>query len=72
MEVMLIILPFFFLNIFLIAYLHIKNVDVKQIGVRGRNSDNKLIREKLGWEPNLPLEKGMTITYDWINKQVNN
>ena len=52
--------------------LTIKNIDVKQIGVRGRNSDNKLIREKLGWEPNIPLEKGMAITYEWINKQVNN
>ena len=50
--------------------LTIKNVDVKQIGVRGRNSDNKLIREKLGWVPSLPLVKGMAITYEWINKQV--
>ena len=52
--------------------LTIKNVDVKQIGVRGRNSDNKLIKEKLGWEPNMSLEKGMAITYEWINKQVKN
>jgi hypothetical protein len=52
--------------------LTIKNVDVKQKGVRGRNSDNKLIKEKLGWEPNMPLEKGMDITYQWINEQVNN
>ena len=50
--------------------LTIKNIDVKQIGVRGRNSDNKLIREKLGWEPSMPLEKGMSITYNWIKKQV--
>ena len=50
--------------------LTIKNVDVKQIGVRGRNSDNKLIKEKLGWEPNMSLEKGMGITYEWIDKQV--
>lgn len=51
-----------------------KNISIKNIpgptGVRGRNSDNKLIREKLGWEPKLPLRKGMEITYKWINQQV--
>lgn len=51
-----------------------KNISIKNIpgptGVRGRNSDNKLIREKLGWEPNMPLRKGMEITYKWINQQV--
>jgi len=51
-----------------------KNISIKNIpgptGVRGRNSDNKLIREKLGWEPVLPLRKGMEITYKWINQQV--
>ena len=50
--------------------LTINNVDVKQIGVRGRNSDNELIKEKLGWEPNMPLEKGMEITYYWIKEKV--
>lgn len=40
------------------------------IGVRGRNSDNKLIRQKLEWEPNYPLEKGLEITYNWINEQI--
>lgn len=40
------------------------------LGVRGRNSDNRLIKEKLGWEPNYPLKKGMETTYSWINKQV--
>lgn len=39
-------------------------------GVRGRNSDNKLIREKLGWEPNIKLEDGLKITYKWIAEQV--
>lgn len=39
-------------------------------GVRGRNSDNHLIREKLGWSPEMPLRKGMEITYQWINEQV--
>jgi len=51
-----------------------KNISIKNIpgptGVRGRNSDNKLIREKLGWEPDIPLRKGMEITYKWINQQV--
>ena len=51
-----------------------KNISIKNIpgptGVRGRNSDNKLIREKLGWEPNMPLRQGMEITYKWINQQV--
>jgi len=40
------------------------------LGVRGRNSDNSLIKEKLGWEPNAPLKEGMEITYQWIKKQV--
>jgi len=36
------------------------------LGVRGRNSDNKLILKELGWSPNWPLEKGLAITYKWI------
>ena len=36
-------------------------------GVRGRNSDNRLLREKLGWAPAAPLEKGLTDTYEWIS-----
>jgi len=39
-------------------------------GVRGRNSDNTLILELLGWEPNLPLAAGMKETYDWIRTQM--
>jgi GDP-D-mannose 3',5'-epimerase len=35
-------------------------------GVRGRNSDNTLIRQKLGWAPNVPLKDGMRKTYFWI------
>lgn len=40
------------------------------LGVRGRNSDNRLIKEKLGWSPSEPLEKGLQKTYQWINEQV--
>lgn len=40
------------------------------LGVRGRNSDNALIREKLGWEPSARLVNGMERTYDWISGQV--
>jgi nucleoside-diphosphate-sugar epimerase len=40
------------------------------LGVRGRNSDNRLIQEKLGWAPNAPLREGMKTTYNWIAKQV--
>ena len=40
------------------------------IGVRGRNSDNKLIQEKLGWQPTQPMETGLRKTYAWIEAQV--
>jgi GDP-D-mannose 3', 5'-epimerase len=40
------------------------------VGVRGRNSDNRLVREKLGWSPSQPLRSGLEKTYDWIEKQV--
>jgi nucleoside-diphosphate-sugar epimerase len=39
------------------------------LGVRGRNSDNHLIREKLGWAPSAKLEDGMRKTYEWIKGQ---
>jgi len=38
--------------------------------VRGRNSDNKLIAEKLGWKPSRPLHDGLEKTFRWINEQV--
>lgn len=40
------------------------------LGVRGRNSDNRLIREKLDWEPSKPLRDGLQETYSWISAQV--
>ena len=49
--------------------LKINNVE-GPLGVRGRNSDNKLIYEKLGWKPIVKLEEGMPILYSWIDKQV--
>jgi nucleoside-diphosphate-sugar epimerase len=39
-------------------------------GVRGRNSDNRLIREKLGWDFSMTLEDGLKKTYSWINNQI--
>jgi len=39
-------------------------------GVRGRNSENTLIRQYLGWEPSIPLRKGMKKTYEWIKEQL--
>ena len=51
-----------------------KNVGVKNIdgptGVRGRNSDNRLIFEKLNWKPSQSLRKGAEITYQWVAEQV--
>ena len=49
--------------------LSIKNI-VGPEGVRGRNSDNRLIREKLGWDYQQSLKTGLEITYSWISKQV--
>jgi GDP-D-mannose 3',5'-epimerase len=53
-----------------------KNISIKHIpgpeGVRGRNSDNALIKEKLGWEPDFPLKKGLEKTYQWIKEQADN
>ena len=40
------------------------------LGVRGRNSDNRLIQEKLAWKPSLPLVEGLRKTYAWIEAQV--
>jgi len=60
----------------------IKNIDGEEfkqkygfkcpVGVRGRNSDNTLYKEKIGWEPIKSLYDGILDTYYWINKQINN
>ena len=51
-----------------------KGMSIKHIpgpvGVRGRNSDNRLIKEMLDWEPSEPLRDGIAKTYYWINQQV--
>jgi len=50
-----------------------KNISIKNIdgpeGVRGRNSDNELIGQKLGWKPSQPLREGMEKTFQWIEAQ---
>jgi GDP-D-mannose 3',5'-epimerase len=48
----------------------VKNNIPGPTGVRGRNSDNRLIGEKLGWKPSQPLVKGLEKTYEWIESQV--
>jgi nucleoside-diphosphate-sugar epimerase len=42
------------------------------LGVRGRNSNNDLVRSKLGWDYSMTLEEGISKTYAWIKQQVNN
>ena len=53
-----------------------KNLDIVHIpgplGVRGRNSHNRLIEEKLGWKPKYSLKDGITWTYNWIEEQIIN
>jgi nucleoside-diphosphate-sugar epimerase len=40
------------------------------LGVRGRNSDNRVIVEKLGWAPSSSLTEGLKLTYRWVAKRV--
>jgi GDP-D-mannose 3', 5'-epimerase len=51
-----------------------KRLTVKHVpgplGVRGRNSDNRLIRQNLGWAPSRPLREGLEKSYAWISAQV--
>jgi len=53
-----------------------KSINIKHIdgplGVRGRNSDNTLIKEKLGWEYSMTLKQGIAKTYAWIKEQIDN
>ncbi|HYE79489.1 MAG TPA: NAD-dependent epimerase/dehydratase family protein, partial [bacterium] len=49
--------------------LEIRNVP-GPTGVRGRNSDNRLIQEKLGWAPQRSLREGLARTYAWVAEQV--
>jgi nucleoside-diphosphate-sugar epimerase len=52
-----------------------KNIDIKNIkgptGVKGRNSDNKLFEEKMGWKVSKPLRVGMEKTFEWISSMIN-
>ena len=58
----------------MIAKIAEKKVTLKHIegplGVRGRNSDNRLIRQELHWAPDAPLADGLAKTYLWVNGQV--
>lgn len=58
----------------IVAKISNKNIIIDHIpgplGVRGRNSDNQLIKEKLGWTPSQPLQIGLSLTFEWISKQV--
>ena len=51
-----------------------KNLRIRHVpgptGVRGRTSDNQLIRAELGWAPSRPLQEGLAVTYRWISAQV--
>jgi len=51
-----------------------KRLDIVHIpgplGVRGRNSDNRLIRQRMGWSPSKPLRDGLMTTYAWIDTRV--
>jgi nucleoside-diphosphate-sugar epimerase len=49
----------------------IKHID-GPLGVRGRNSNNNLIRKELDWDYSLSLEEGIGKTYEWINTQLSN
>lgn len=58
----------------LVANLADKNIEIKNIpgpqGVRGRTSDNTMIKEKLNWAPTQPLHIGLTETYKWIASKI--
>jgi nucleoside-diphosphate-sugar epimerase len=58
----------------MVAEISGKKINISNIpgplGVRGRNSDNTLIKEKLNWAPSVPLKVGITKTFTWIADQV--
>lgn len=58
----------------IIAKIAGKNISIANVpgplGVMGRTSDNKLIKEKINWEPDENLELGLEKTYQWIQKQI--
>lgn len=58
----------------IVAKISGKKILIKHIegptGVRGRNSDNRLIRKELGWEPKSRLVEGMRVTYKWIEDEL--
>jgi nucleoside-diphosphate-sugar epimerase len=60
--------------VYLIAKLVGKNVTIENVdgprGVMGRTSDNKLIKELIGWAPDEDLETGIEKTYKWISEQI--
>ena len=51
-----------------------KNLNIRNIngpeGVRGRNSDNNLIKKLLNWAPSKPLNEGIRTTYNWISEEL--
>ena len=54
-----------------IAGKHLRKIHVPgPLGVRGRKSDNTLVKHKLGWAPSQPLNKGLRKTFDWIEAQL--
>lgn len=61
---------------YLIAKIAGKDITVVNVrgpeGVRGRNSDNNLIKQKLSWAPSARLEEGLRATYPWVEQQVSN
>ncbi len=60
----------------LVSSIDNKNISIKHIdgplGVRGRNSENSMIREKLNWDYEFRLKEGIKITYKWIVEQIEN
>ncbi len=56
-----------------VAQISKKNIAINNIkgpeGVRGRNSDNRLIKQNLNWSPSKPLSWGLEKTYIWIESQ---